>query len=99
MLENTGIIKEIDNLGRIQIPKEIRNNFNIKEKDSMKVFIKDNLIFIEKSNYIEGITRRVDEFGMIVIPIEIRSKLNILENNKFNIYLEGTKIILKKVET
>ena len=96
MLKNTGIIKEIDNLGRIQIPKEIRDKFNIIEKDSMKIFIKDNLIFIEKSNYIEGITRRVDEFGMIVIPFEIRKRLNISENNKFKIYLDGSKIILKK---
>ncbi len=97
MLKNTGIIKEIDNLGRIQIPKEIRNNFNIIEKDSMEVFIKDNLIYIEKSNFIQGLTRRIDELGMIVIPFEIRRQLNISETNKFEIYLEGTKIILKKI--
>ncbi|MCI8640990.1 MAG: AbrB/MazE/SpoVT family DNA-binding domain-containing protein [Clostridia bacterium] len=63
----------------------------------MEVFIKDNLIYIEKSNFIQGLTRRIDELGMIVIPFEIRRQLNISETNKFEIYLEGTKIILKKI--
>ena len=31
-MEKTGIIKEIDNLGRLQIPKEIRTRLELAEK-------------------------------------------------------------------
>lgn len=35
--EKTGIIKEIDNLGRLQIPKEIRTRLGLTEKVELVV--------------------------------------------------------------
>ena len=74
MLKNTGIIKLVDELGRIVIPIEIRKNLKIKEKDKMNVYLENDNIIIEK--YIEDeenntLTRRIDELGRVVIPIEI----------------------------
>ena len=38
-MERIGIIKEIDKLGRIVIPKELRRTMRIKEGDSLEIFI------------------------------------------------------------
>lgn len=95
------VIKKVDELGRIQIPLEIREKVNFLEKDKIDVYIKNNMIILEKNhdeNEIKGIIRRVDELGRIVLPIEVREKLNIEENNELEICLEGNTIILKKVD-
>lgn len=38
----TGIIRRIDELGRIVIPKEIRRVYGLNTGDSMEIFIGDN---------------------------------------------------------
>ncbi len=40
-MKATGIVRRIDELGRIVIPKEIRRTYRIKEGDSLEVFISD----------------------------------------------------------
>lgn len=45
-------LKKIDKLGRIIIPIKIRNQFNIKERDSIEIFIEGNGIILKKyENY------------------------------------------------
>ena len=44
----TGIIRRVDDLGRIVIPKEIRRNFGINESDPMEYFIDGENIVIRK---------------------------------------------------
>lgn len=36
-MKHTGIVRRIDDLGRVVIPKEIRRNFNIKEGDPLEI--------------------------------------------------------------
>ena len=44
-MRTTGIIRRIDDLGRIAIPKEIRNGLGIKECDQMEFFVdKENIV-------------------------------------------------------
>ena len=38
-MKNTGIIRRLDELGRIVIPIEIRNQFNITERDSLEIIL------------------------------------------------------------
>lgn len=42
MKRNTGIIRRIDALGRVSIPKMLMLKFNIKEEDSFKVAFEEN---------------------------------------------------------
>lgn len=38
----TGIIRRIDDLGRVVIPKEVRKNLNIREGDAFEIFTDPN---------------------------------------------------------
>lgn len=46
---STGIIKKIDNLGRIVLPKEIRRKLKIRENDELEIFLdNDETILLRK---------------------------------------------------
>ena len=38
----TGIVRKIDNLGRIVIPKELRNTMDIDFKDPIEIYVDNN---------------------------------------------------------
>lgn len=46
--ETIGIRRNIDNLGRVVIPKELRKTLNIKDNDTLEIFATQNGIFIRK---------------------------------------------------
>lgn len=48
----TGIIRRIDDIGRIVIPKDIRRKLRVKESDAFEIFIADGnkVIFKRISN-------------------------------------------------
>ena len=54
-MKETGIVRRIDELGRIVIPKEIRKNFHIDEGDPMEIYIQDGGIVIKKYSIDEDI--------------------------------------------
>lgn len=48
-MKATGIVRKIDGLGRIVIPKELLKIFGIKEKDPFEIFVDDdNRIILRK---------------------------------------------------
>lgn len=50
-MKATGIVRKIDELGRIVIPKEIRRSFDIKEGESLEIFTNENnQIVLKKYN-------------------------------------------------
>jgi len=44
----TGIIRRVDELGRLVIPIEIRNQFNIVEKDPIEIYVDESSIVLKK---------------------------------------------------
>lgn len=50
-----GISRKIDELGRIVIPKEIRNNLNINVNDELEIYVSDNKIVLEKYSKLDNI--------------------------------------------
>ena len=60
-MKATGVIRRIDELGRIVIPKEIRKNFRIKDGENIEIFIaEDDGIVLKKTstlNNIENISK------------------------------------------
>lgn len=47
-MKATGIVRHIDDLGRVVIPKEIRRNMNIREGDPLEIFIEDGGVVFKK---------------------------------------------------
>lgn len=52
-MKATGIIRRIDDLGRIVIPKEIRRSLFIREGDPMELFIENGGVTFRKYNILE----------------------------------------------
>ena len=53
---STGIIRRIDELGRIVIPKEIRKNLRIKNGDNLEILVDGENITLKKYSQIENAT-------------------------------------------
>lgn len=46
--ETIGIVRRLDDLGRIVIPMELRRTLNIKQSDALEIFATKDGIFIKK---------------------------------------------------
>lgn len=49
-MKSTGIIRRIDDLGRIVIPREIRRTMHIHEGDPLEIFTDDGAVLLRKYN-------------------------------------------------
>lgn len=47
-MKSTGIVRKVDELGRIVIPIEIRRTLDIEEKDAVEIFVNDDTIVLKK---------------------------------------------------
>ena len=47
-MKATGIIRRVDELGRVVIPIEIRNKFDIAEKDPIEIYVDGSSIILKK---------------------------------------------------
>lgn len=70
VMKATGIVRKVDNLGRIVLPKEIRRKLQINEGDSIEMYAENNYIILKKyiHNYsikskLENIILEIDEFN------------------------------------
>lgn len=49
----TGIIRRVDDIGRIVIPKEVRRSLRIRDGDPMELFVEDGGVVFRKYNALE----------------------------------------------
>ncbi|MEY9980364.1 AbrB/MazE/SpoVT family DNA-binding domain-containing protein [Lysinibacillus sp. RC79] len=47
-MKSTGMIRKVDNLGRVVIPKELRNTLGIDKLDPLEIFTDGDKIVIQK---------------------------------------------------
>ena len=47
-MKATGVVRRIDDLGRVVIPKEIRKNLRIKEGDNLEIFVDGEEVILKK---------------------------------------------------
>ena len=48
MVKSTGIIRKVDELGRVVIPIELRRVMGIEEKNSIEIFVDSDRIILQK---------------------------------------------------
>ena len=47
-MKSTGIVRRMDELGRIVLPMEIRNTFDLNAKDPLEIFVEEDKIILKK---------------------------------------------------
>lgn len=48
-MRDTGIIRKVDELGRVVLPKEIRRKLDVEDnKDSFEIYVEDDKIILKK---------------------------------------------------
>ena len=86
-MKSTGIVRKLDELGRIVIPIELRRNLGILEKDRVEIFVDEDKIIMQKYQSIRE----------CVVTGEIRPD-NIEVAGKLTLSQEGARILMKELE-
>jgi len=47
-MKSTGIVRKVDDLGRIVLPKELRKILDIDERDPLEIFVDGGYIMLQK---------------------------------------------------
>ena len=47
-MKATGIVRKVDELGRIVIPIELRRTLGIEEKDSLEIYVNEDTVILKK---------------------------------------------------
>ncbi|MDF2820582.1 MAG: hypothetical protein K0R15_1023 [Clostridiales bacterium] len=47
-MKNTGMVRKLDELGRITLPMELRKNMNINDKDQLEIFVENGTVILRK---------------------------------------------------
>jgi transcriptional pleiotropic regulator of transition state genes len=47
-MKSIGVVRKLDSLGRIVLPKELRDTMDIAEKDPLEIFVDGNSIYLKK---------------------------------------------------
>lgn len=47
-MKSTGIVRRVDELGRIVLPIEMRRTLNIEEKDSLEIYVEGDNVILRK---------------------------------------------------
>lgn len=47
-MKSTGIVRRIDNLGRVVLPIELRRTFDLNKEDPVEIFLDDEFILLKK---------------------------------------------------
>lgn len=86
-----GIVRKIDELGRVVIPIEIRRSTGIDVLVLTDLTINNGVLHLTKGN-----GRHIDELGRYVIPKEIRRRNSWETGQEMEVYSENGEICIKK---
>ncbi len=75
-MKSTGIVRKIDELGRVVLPIELRRNLNIKEKDEIEIYVDEEKIILKKHNPCDVFSGETDDL------VEYKGKLISRTTNK-----------------
>lgn len=86
-MRSLGIVRKVDHLGRIVIPKELRNTLQLEKGAPMEIFVDDDMIILRK--YV------VDEACVVTGIISSENKR--LSNGMY-ISPQGAEILLNEIK-
>lgn len=80
-MKTTGVVRRIDDLGRIVIPKEIRKTLRIKDGESVEIFLDSDNIILKKYYPLEGIPNFYKDYADSIYS-EIGCNVIIVDRDK-----------------
>lgn len=88
-MKSTGIVRKVDELGRVVIPIEIRRTLNIHVKDPMEIYVDNDKIVLKKyqSQKICQLTGKASDNNMV------------LADGKLILSKDGAEALLKEIES
>jgi len=99
-----GIVRKIDSIGRIVIPKELLDcMFNENEKRLVQIQVsrEGSSVVLTKFNSSEDqdsivLVRKIDDLGRLVIPKEIRDNIFYGDEVRLSFFIKDDSIILEQ---
>ena len=82
-MKSTGIVRKVDELGRVVIPIEIRNKFDIAEKDPIEIYDEGSTIILKKyepNSVFCGNTKSLISYKDKLVCSKCAEKLSNFEN-------------------
>lgn len=65
-MKSTGVIRKIDELGRIVLPKEIRRNLGIRDGENLEIFVENDHVLLKKYSKMQDYSEIVKNLATIV---------------------------------
>ena len=60
-MKSTGVVRKVDELGRVVLPIELRRNLDIHEKDALEIFVDNDKIILKKYEPADIFTGSMDD--------------------------------------
>jgi len=87
-MKSVGVTRKIDELGRIVLPKELRRNFDIKEKDPLEIFVDGDKIVLKK----------YQPYQACMVTGEVSPENQVLADGNIVLSPKGIELLLKEIE-
>lgn len=65
-MKSTGVIRKIDELGRIVLPKEIRRNLGIRDGENLEIYVENDHILLKKYSKMQDFSEIITNLATIV---------------------------------
>ncbi|MFC5603612.1 AbrB/MazE/SpoVT family DNA-binding domain-containing protein [Sporosarcina koreensis] len=87
-MKSTGIVRKVDELGRVVIPIELRRTLGIEQKDALEIYVDDDKIILKKymPNMTCSITGEVSDNNLQLI------------DGKLILSPDGARQLVKEIE-
>nr|QGT51206.1 hypothetical protein Firmicute1046_2820 [uncultured Firmicutes bacterium] len=96
------LVRKIDEIGRIVLPREMREYLGFTKRSYARVQLCDNHITLTKAEQTDAILeiesiRKIDELGRVLLPKDMRDKLSWQVKEPIKIQVTENALILEKV--
>ena len=68
-MKSIGIVRRLDELGRIVLPKEIRRNLGIREGENLEIFVEDDRVILKKYSKIKDYRETIETICELVTSV------------------------------
>lgn len=87
-MKSTGMVRKVDELGRVVIPKELRRTLGIDNQDPLEIFIDGDKVILKKykPNMACAVTGEVSDDNLVLL------------GGKLVLSLEGAKKLINEIE-